>query len=168
MVNFPNEMQTICKENKIQHSGYSDYDITKIETLYDINIFGDFYHFMKNYGKFMSGLLDTKYFILHDSTICIKQLLDKNWFVHESLREHNLTDLIDMKPFVISEEPDAYFYFILTRKLNERTYVWTYDGFSDTFTNKKIDLLGLIKKYIKKDKFETSEGNILNINSNRG
>lgn len=121
--------------------GYSDFEVEKIERLFDVVILGQLRSFLKIAGKSSGGFLNDN-FLLYQN-IGLRRHFLAQLDLYESLQDIGEWELVRNKPFLIEIEFETQYYFTLS---NEEGRMYIYDDERECATCLGMDLYEFIEK----------------------
>ncbi|PHM51975.1 hypothetical protein [Xenorhabdus sp. KK7.4] len=116
--------------------GYSEDDLIKLKRVYDIEIQGELLDFLIHMGRCNGGLFGIQPLRFYQEDKVVSHEILFQFGFREELQEIQCVDLLEQKPFFISIENEAiYFYFLLTNSKNPDLVYYldtNYDTIIDT------------------------------------
>jgi len=94
--------------------GYSDEEISRIESTYEVKIRGQLRDFLLSMGRCDGGLIGDDPIILYRDTWGAEGQRGFQKAFREGLKDSNLQELCTAKPFAFSCESETQYYFVMT------------------------------------------------------
>lgn len=103
--------------------GYTEYELKKIEALYNISINGEFRDFMLLAGRCSGGVLNDDPIILYRSSWSVRTQIMFQAKLFDELQGIGAFDFVG-KIFCFSLEGETQYYFLITKKMNNLVYYY--------------------------------------------
>ncbi len=152
------------RRNKVL--GYSSEDLKKIESLYGIQVSGDFKAFLLKAGRCDGGLFGDNPIILYRETWNARTHILFQYTFFSDLQDIGAWEFLK-KPFVFSVESETQYYFLITGINDGLVYHYDENTENVSCTNKVLSeyLMDVIQRYCKLELIneEICRGDLLNI-----
>jgi hypothetical protein len=167
-----NVFDELCRERPDDESpidrrlitGYSEAELGKIETLYDLSITGDLRKFLLMMGRCDAGLIGDDPLILYRGSWTAQDQLEFQHAFRRRLVQAELEVYCEEKPFVISNESEVHYYFVLTAS-TEPDLVYHYYQGDESAHSTGLPLLdylrGVLRRYTGYGKRPVRRGELL-------
>ena len=106
--------------------GYENWEITKIEKLYDIKIDRSLKDFLLTMGRCSGGPIGDGSIILYRNSFSIRTHISIGFWLIDDLQNLGYFDLVGLKPFVFAIEGETYYMFLATEEEGEQ-FVYCFD-----------------------------------------
>lgn len=113
--------------------GYENWEIPKIEKLYDVEVNRSFKDFLLTMGRCSGGPIGDAEVILYRQTFNIRTYLGIEFQLIDELQRLNCFDLVGLSPFVFAIEAETYYHFLLTQEKGD-LFVYEFNENEDKVT----------------------------------
>lgn len=100
--------------------GYENWEIPKIEKLYDIEVNRSFKDFLLTMGRCSGGPIGDAAIILYRKNFSIRSYLGIQFHLIDELQRLNCFDLVQLAPFLFAIEAETYYHFLLTKEAGKQ------------------------------------------------
>jgi hypothetical protein len=126
--------------------GYSEVELGKIESLYDISIQGQLKTFLLEMGRCDGGLIGDDPIILYRSNMNVANFVLLQNGLREEIYDTGWQDISSQKPFNFAIESETLSYFVLTNS-DEPNCVYFYDENKEKTGRTEWDLFSCLKNF---------------------
>ncbi|MFP4299752.1 MAG: SMI1/KNR4 family protein [Spirulinaceae cyanobacterium] len=147
--------------------GYQDWEIPKIEKLYDIKVDREFKEFLLAMGRCSGGAIGGRSVILYRSHLFIRSYIGIQSVLWEELHRLQQFEIMKLNPFVFAIEAETHYLFLKTKEAGKQ-FVYEFDENSDQIKKTRESLSDYMYRQasigIKYEDYNTIEsGDLLSI-----
>lgn len=148
LINYLHSVYPELEINLAEIKGYSNEEIRKIESLYDINITNQLYDFLVCMGRYSGGFFCDYPLMFYRSKKNVRSHILSQIKLREDLSSLQQWELLRQKPFLISFESETQYYFLLTKGADPNL-VYHYDENEETVSATNWTFYEYLKLIVK-------------------